>query len=177
MLIRVEEQRDVEPIRQVTAAAFRNVDHAAPEVDGAPGEAALVGWLRDDAGWIPGLSFVAEIDQAVVGHVVATRGYVGDWPALGLGPVSVHPDHQGTGIGSALVYELLAKADRQGDTLVALLGAPGYYQRFGFRTSTYFQVDPPNPEWGDFFQALTLTAHDPMMAGTFRYADPFNRLG
>lgn len=176
MHIRVEGPGDVDEIRNVTAAAFAGHEFAAPLVDGLPGEAALVDWLRADAGWLPELSFVAEVDRAVVGHVVATRGYVGDYEALGLGPLSVHPDHQGLGIGSALVQAILAAADECGETLVALLGEPDYYQRFGFRTSTNFDVDPPEPQWGEHFQALALSAHHPLMAGRFRYAEPFNRL-
>ena len=175
-MIRTEEPTDIEAIHSVTAAAFRKAEHAAPEVDGEPGEAALVGWLRADAGWIPELSLVAELDGVVVGHVVATRGYVGEQPALGLGPLSVHPDQQGRGFGSALVYELLSRAGARGETLVALLGDPDYYERFGFRESTWFGVEPPVEEWGKHFQALTLPAHQPTMVGRFRYAAPFDRL-
>jgi len=175
-VIRTEEPSDIDAIRQVTADAFRHADYAAPEVDGEPGEAALVGWLREDTGWIPELSLVAELDGVVVGHVVATRGYVEDWPALGLGPLSVHPDHQGRGFGSALVNELLSRAGHRGETLVALLGDPDYYHRFGFRESTWFSVQPPHEEWGKHFQCLTLPAHDPLMRGRFRYAAPFDRI-
>jgi putative acetyltransferase len=175
-VIRTEEPSDIDAIRQVTADAFRHAEHRAPDVDGQPGEAALVDWLRADAGWIPDLSLVAEFDGAVIGHVVATRGYVGEWPALGLGPLSVHPDHQRRGIGSALVNELLSRAGRRGETVVALLGDPNYYRRFGFRESTWFSIQPPHDEWGHHFQALTLPAHDPLMRGRFRYAAPFDRL-
>jgi len=171
VLIRTEQPADVEPIRAVTVSAFRK-DGDGPD----PVEADLVEWLREDEGWIPELSFVAEHEGAVVGHVVATRGYVGEFPALGLGPLSVHPDHQRIGIGSALVHELLSVADRMGETLVALLGDPDYYERFGFRESTWFGVQPPQEDWGDDFQALTLTSHDPAMAGRFRYAAPFERI-
>ena len=64
MIIRRESPKDVAAIRAVTAAAFATAEHSAPPVepDGAPGEATLVGWLREDAGWIPELSLVAEDD-------------------------------------------------------------------------------------------------------------------
>ena len=103
----------------------------------------------------------------------ATHGW--PIPAEWFGPLSVHPDHQGRGIGSALVNELLDRAGRGGETLVALLGDPDYYERFGFRESTWFSIDPPE-EWGRHFQVLTLPSHDPLMRGRFRYAEPFNRL-
>ncbi|HSV37380.1 MAG TPA: N-acetyltransferase [Nocardioidaceae bacterium] len=175
-MIRTEQPIDADAIHAVTAAAFRGADYAAADVDGDPGEAALVGWLRADSSWIPELSLVAELDGVVVGHLVATRGYVGESPALGLGPVSVHPDQQRRGFGSALVNELLARADKMGETLVALLGDPDYYERFGFRESTWFGVQPPVDDYGKHFQALTLAAHDPAMVGRFRYAAPFDRL-
>jgi putative acetyltransferase len=176
VLIRAEGPQDVEAIRRVTAAAFRGKAYAAPSVDGEPGEAALVAWLREDPGWIPDLSLVAVVDDDVVGHVVATRGYMDDEPALGLGPLSVRPDQQLRGIGSALVRRLLELAPARGETLLVVLGDPAYYGRFGFRPSTQLGVIAPDESWGDFFQARTLGASRPSTAGRFRYAAPFDRL-
>jgi putative acetyltransferase len=51
-----------------------------------------------------------------------------------LGPIAVLPEHQGAGIGSMLVeagVEQLRACDARGCVLV---GDPGYYSRFGFRT-------------------------------------------
>src|SRR4051812_21431017 len=104
-MIRRERPDDVDAIRAVTAAAFQGTEHSLPPVEpgGDPGEATLVSWLRDDAGWIPELSFVAVEDDLVVGHVVATRAHVDTQPALGLGPLSVVPQRQTAGIGTALM--------------------------------------------------------------------------
>jgi putative acetyltransferase len=76
--IRPERPTDIPAIRAVTADAFRTAEHSTPpiEPDGAPGEATLVGRLREDSGWIPDLSLVAELEGEIVGHVVATRGRV-----------------------------------------------------------------------------------------------------
>ncbi|MFC4564781.1 GNAT family N-acetyltransferase [Nocardiopsis mangrovi] len=179
MLIRRETPDDIPAIRAVTAAAFAGAEHSAPpaEPGGDPGEATLVGRLRADPGWIPELSLVAvESGGGVVGHVVCTRGAVGDLPALGLGPVSVDPGHQGAGVGSALMHAVLGAADALGEPLVALLGEPAFYARFGFRPAADHGVVAPDASWGAYFQVRTLTAHTDAMAGTFRYAAPFGRI-
>jgi putative acetyltransferase len=120
---------------------------------------------------------VAEDDGEVVGHVVCTRGHVAGRPALGLGPVSVLPDRQGTGVGSALMRAVLAAAEARGEALVALVGDPGYYRRFGFRPAADLGVLAPDPTWGDYFQALPLTAWSADLRGEFRYAEPFTDVG
>nr|WP_312877871.1 N-acetyltransferase [Lentzea indica] len=159
MLIRRETPADIDAIRTVTNLAFK---------DGP--EAELIDWLREDEGWIPEYSLVAD---GVIGHVVCTRGYIGDVPALGLGPISVHPDHQRSGVGKALVHSVLGAAEARGERAVILLGSPAYYSRFGFRLAEEFGITPPVPEWRPHFQAR-LFAEVP--AGPFRYAEPFNRL-
>lgn len=182
MLIRQERPSDVQAVRAVTAAAFGRVAHAAPPVepDGVPGEATLVGWLRGDPGWVPELSLVAEAGSGsgaeVVGHVIATHGRLADRPALGLGPLSVDPAHQGRGIGSALMHALLGAADAMGEPVVVLLGDPALYSRFGFVPAGGLGIEAPDPGWGDYFQARTLSAWRAEYAGRFRYAAAFDRL-
>ena len=182
MLIRQEHPSDAQAIRAVTAAAFEKVAHSAPPVepDGVPGEATLVGWLRDDPGWVPELSLVAEAGSGpgagVVGHVIATRGQLADRPALGLGPLSVHPEHQGRGIGAALMHAVLGAADAMGEPVVVLLGDPALYSRFGFVPASSLGIEAPDPGWGDYFQARTLGAWRPEYAGRFSYAASFDRL-
>lgn len=177
MLIRRELPEDVEAIRAVTAAAFRGVAHSAPPVEpgGDPGEATLVSWLRDDAGWVEQLSLVAVEDGAVVGHVLATRAHVDARPALGLGPVSVAPHRQRAGVGTALMHAVLGAADALGEPLVALLGDPAFYGRFGFVPARTAGITAPDPSWGDYFQVRTLTGYDGT-TGRFSYAEPFDRL-
>ncbi|SKA23646.1 putative acetyltransferase [Marinactinospora thermotolerans DSM 45154] len=172
MLIRRERPADIDAIRAVTTAAFNR-----PGLDGEPVETGLLEELRADPGWLPGLSFVAQADTGeVVGHVVCTRGQVGPVPALGLGPLSVVPGHQRAGVGSALMHAVLGAADALDEPLVALLGEPAYYGRFGFRPAREEGVIAPDPAWGDYFQVRLLTAHTPRARGAFGYAEPFTRL-
>jgi putative acetyltransferase len=177
VMIRREFPDDVEAIRAVTAAAFRGVQYSAAPVEsgGDPGEATLVSWLRDDAGWLPELSLVAVEDDVVVGHVVATRAHVDTQPVLGLGPLSVVPHRQRAGIGLALMHAILGAADALDEPLVGLLGNPAYYGRFGFVPAQSIGVAAPDSSWGDNFQARTLTRYAGL-TGRFYYAGPFDRL-
>ncbi|MFE6650413.1 GNAT family N-acetyltransferase, partial [Nocardioides sp. NPDC057772] len=135
-----------------------------------------VGCLRVDPRWVPELSLVAEMDGEVVGHVVATRGELAGRPTLGIGPVSVSPDRQRDGVGSALMHAVLGGADAMGEPVVVLLGSPDYYGRFGFVRASSLGIEAPDPAWGDYFQARPLAAYEPGLRGAFRYAAPFDRL-
>jgi putative acetyltransferase len=169
---------DVDAIRAVHAAAFARPDDAG----GVPVEAPLVDSLRADAGWLPHLSLVAEVDGDVVGHVVCTRGWVassghgGDVPVLGLGPLGVLPEHQGRGVGTALMHAVLGAAEGRDEPLVALLGEPRYYGRFGFTAAADHGIEAPDPAWGPYFQVRILASGDGTLAGPFRYAAPFAEL-
>lgn len=176
MLIRRERPEDIEAIRAVTASAFRGAEHSAPPVEpgGDPGEATLVTWLRADSAWIPEFSLVAVDGDEVIGHVVATRAHVDSSPALGIGPVSVLPQRQATGVGSALMHAVLGAADARSETVVGLLGEPAYYSRFGFVPASTTAVASPETAWGDYFQIRTLSSFDGQ-SGTFQYAGPFGR--
>jgi putative acetyltransferase len=175
VLIRRERPGDVERIRQVHRDAFRRPEH--PDRD--PSEAQLVDDLRASDDWIPELSLVA-IDAGdgageIVGHVVCTRGVIlPSSPVLGLGPLGVDPGHQRRGVGLALMHAVIGAADAMGEPLIALLGSPRYYPRFGFVRSTEHGIEPPNPHYGADFQVRTLAAHDPSVTGTFRYAAAFD---
>ncbi len=53
-------------------------------------------------------------------------------PALLLGPLAVHPQRQGIGIGLTLMKQSLEKAKVLGHELVILVGDQHYYERVGF---------------------------------------------
>lgn len=169
MIIRRERPADHDAVRAVHRAAF-----AVPE-GGEVVEARLTDELREDAGFLPHLSLVAVEGDDVVGHVIATRGWLEPFgtPVLGLGPLGVLPDRQRTGVGTVLVHALLAVAEAADERLVALLGSPDYYRRFGFVAAADLGVTAPDPAWGAYFQARHLNG--PPITGAFRYAEPFDR--
>ncbi len=129
MIIRPEAPADGAAITDVTAAAFRNHPFSQQT------EHFIVQALRAAAALT--ISLVAEIDGRVVGHVafspVTMSDGAPDW--YGLGPVSVLPELQRRGIGSALINEGLSALRAMGARGCALVGDPGYYVRFGFRNA------------------------------------------
>jgi len=168
VIVRRERPADHDAVREIHRAAFGGGDDVV--------EARLVDELREDAGYLPQFSLVAEDGGELIGHVIATRGRLEPLgiPALGLGPLGVRPGHQRRGVGTALVHALVAVAEAGDERLIALLGDPGYYGRFGFVRSTELDVEPPDPAWGEHFQVRLLTG--PPVSGTFRYAAPFDRV-
>lgn len=140
MRIREETAGDVDVIAHVTAEAFR--DHPFSRQT----EPFIIQALRRAD--VLTLSLVAEMDAGIVGHaafspVSMTDGTPG-W--YGLGPVSVLPEQQRKGIGSALIIEGLSKLKVLGAQGCALVGDPEYYRRFGFRNYPALVHDGVPPE-------------------------------
>jgi len=166
--VRREEEGDHEAVARVIAEAFAREDPAGF----APLEVALVEALRCDAAWIPPLSLVAEVDGQVVGYALCTRATIADVAVLALGPIGVLPPYQRHGIGTQLMNAMIVAAGLHGEAVICLVGDPAFYGRFGFSPASRLGIDPPDPQWGDAFQALvalSTTAPD----GQFRYAAPF----
>ena len=166
--IRAELAGDVPDIHRVAAAAFA----------GQPVVADLVDALRASTAWRPGLSCVAVERNDVVGHVLATRGWLDARDALVevlvLSPLSVRPDRQGRGIGTQLVRHLLTIAAHRREPAIFLEGPPGYYARFGFERAGAAGIRRPSlriPE--PAFQIKRLPAYEPTLSGTLVYPEPF----
>jgi putative acetyltransferase len=126
MIIRSEARGDAPSIGSVTQAAFDGLRHSSQT------EAAIVDALRQ-AG-VLSLSLVADSDGEIIGHIafspVLIDGENVGW--FGLGPVSVLPEHQGKGVGSALIEQGLRQLQDFDANGCVLLGDPRYYGRFGF---------------------------------------------
>jgi putative acetyltransferase len=140
--------------------------------------ADLVDRLRASPDWIGGLSFVAERDQRLIGHILFTRALLDAPPrlvdVLVLSPVSVMPDEQGRGVGSALIRHGLDAVAHRPEPLVFLEGSPRYYARFGFRPGGELGFRRPSlriPELA--FQVFPLPAYEPWMTGTLVYSRVF----
>ena len=106
------------------------------------------------------LSLAAVQDHQVVGHVLFTPVTFGspqlDGRGLGLGPVSVLPDFQRTGVGSRLMRAGLEHVRRHDYKFVVLLGDSSYYSRFGFVPGRTLGLSSDYGD-GDEFQVLELS--------------------
>jgi putative acetyltransferase len=168
VLVRRSTPADAAAARAIHAAAFERGE-------GTPGEVALVDALVADGDAIAALALVAERDGVAVGHVVCSRAWVGAVEVAALGPIGVLPEHQGSGVGTALMHAVVAAADALELQLLGLVGHPAYYRRFGFVRGSSIGVEPPDPAWDQYFQARTLSAYGGVR-GRFRYAAAFKSL-
>lgn len=115
----------------------------------APGREALSSYrLRDGVDPVRGLSHVArDGDGTLAGAIRFWPVHVGAANALLLGPIAVHPTHQGEGLGGFLIQEGLEAGRDKGWQRVMLVGDAPYYGRFGFTRLEAVEMPPPtNPE-------------------------------
>lgn len=113
-----------------------------------PGREALSSYrLRDGVPPVASLCLVAREDGIIAGAIRHWPIRVGTARALLLGPVAVHPTHQGEGLGAWLIRESAERARDLGWERVLLVGDAPYYGRFGFARLDAVEMPPPtNPE-------------------------------
>ncbi|MBR9763163.1 MAG: N-acetyltransferase [Rhodobacteraceae bacterium] len=115
----------------------------------APGRTALSSYrLRDGVPPVPELCLTArDREGTIAGAIRYWPVLTGGQPALLLGPVAVHPTHQGEGLGGLLINASLHRARDEGWGRVMLVGDAPYYSRFGFARLTGITMPPPtNPD-------------------------------
>lgn len=164
--IRDEAPGDIGAIAEVTAAAFKTlaISHHT--------EHFIVEALR--AARALAVSLVAERDGRVLGHVAFSPVTLSDgtpgW--YGLGPVSVLPEHQRKGIGTALIEAGLSRLKALGARGCCLVGHPAYYRRFGFENVAELGHEGVPPE---VFFAQSFIG--PVPRGTVTFHDAFKADG
>jgi len=66
-------------------------------------------------------------------------------PALLLGPIAVHPTHQGEGLGALLMAQTMDRAAELGWKRIVLVGDEPYYAQFGFSARLGSRMNFPPP--------------------------------
>ena len=162
LTIRQESPGDHVAIHTIIEAAFRDAPHSSHT------EHYIVDALRRRDELC--VSLVAEADGELRGHVAMSPVTVSDGSTgwYGLGPISVLPQRQGQGIGTALMRAALEALRTSGARGCVVLGEPDYYGRFGFRAEPGL-VLPGVP--AGYFQALLM--QPPLPRGEVAYSPAF----
>lgn len=167
MRIRKEEPKDYERIYSVVKTAFDCAEHA----DG--NEQDLVNALRAGEAFIPELSLVAEMDGKIVGHIMVTKATINEETVLALAPLSVLPEYQRQGIGTALIKEGHNLAAELGYAYAIVLGSEHYYPKAGYLPAQNFEIRPPFDVPSENFMACKLKEDAANLCGTLKYAKEF----
>lgn len=166
IIVRNETDADVNAITEVTVDAFETLEISNHT------EQFIIEALRVAKALT--ISLVAEMDGRVIGHIAFSPLTISDgtqnW--YGLGPVSVRPEYQHRGIGSALIREGLSRLDALGAGGSCVVGHPEYYKRFGFE-NTQVLICEGVPQ--EVFFALSFDGHFPQ--GIVQFHEAFKADG
>lgn len=162
--IRTVSAEDAPRIRALLTAAF----------DG-DAEAAIVDRLRRDNAVF--IERVAELDGVIAGYICYSEVRAAptvDGTLLGLGPLAVAPDRQSRGVGAALVNHTLGVCREHDARLIAVLGDPGYYARFGFEPAARRGMRFAGFDAGDAFRVIARDDIDADEIRTIHYHPAFD---
>lgn len=166
--IRPEQPEDGEAIAQVHLQAF-----------GGDDEAQLVQAIRMSDRHIPELSLVAEWEGVIVGHLmISYADLVGKdtYQIPILAPMGIVPEMQNRAIGSSLMRQAMAIADKRGEPLINLLGHPQFYPRFGFKRASLYGIEPPFAFPDEAFMVRILSQYQSHIRGKLVYPPAFNAI-
>lgn len=139
LTIRNETRADYQAVENLTRRAFYN-----RYVPGCH-EHYLLHIMREHPDFVPELDFVLELDGEIAGSILYTRstltGETGKRrDILTFGPVSIAPERQRQGYGTALTAHSLERAAALGWGAVVIFGSPANYVGLGFRSCRRYQI-------------------------------------
>lgn len=148
-------------IRNEDPKDFRQVEELAREVFWnlfAPGanEHYVIHKMRNHKDYIKDLTFVAEMDDEIVGAIFYTKSKVikdnkEEYKTISFGPVFVSPLHQRKGIGRKLITHSINIAKEMGFSAILILGYPHHYEPYGFLGSKKYNISSID---GNYYKGL-----------------------
>jgi predicted N-acetyltransferase YhbS len=139
MIIRSELKSDYFENENVTREAFWNLF--------VPGcnEHVLVHKLREHPDYLPGLSFVAMDHDKIIGNIFYAKSHLVNEENMKLntltfGPVSVLPQYQRKGVGSALIRHTVEIARSKNYAGIIIYGHPYNYCKHGFKSARDYNI-------------------------------------
>jgi putative acetyltransferase len=166
-------------IRQVRPAEEPAAEEVVSAAFGEPPHGRVVQMMRAlQTSGAARASVVAVAGEELVGHVGLARGWVDARRELVevmvLSPLSVRPDRQRRGVGTALVAAALQTAADRGAPAVFLEGSPDYYGRRGFGSASALGFERPSTRIPDpGFQVALTSSYQPWMTGRLIYPEAF----
>jgi putative acetyltransferase len=160
--VRPEQPADRETVLRVIAAAFGDRGEDVAAIWDALGRHKQTGLLVEQGGH-------------VLGHVGLSRAWVDARPALVevwvLSPLSVLPERQNQGIGTALLAAAVETARGSGVPVLFLEGSPHYYGARGFERADRRGFLPAALERTPraAFQCVVFDSHEAWMTGQLIY--------
>ena len=129
--LRLEQPEDYRQTENMTREAFWNIY--------SPGccEHYLLHVMRSRPAFVGELDYVAKDGDRIIGNVVCVKGIIHgddgqDYQVMSLGPISVLPQYQRSGVGRKMIEHTKEIARNLGYRAILLCGDPDYYSRRGF---------------------------------------------
>lgn len=177
--VRLEEEKDWLESEIVTRAAFWK-EARINEIGVGAAEHYMLHAMRGNDG-IKELTFVAEINGKIVGHVIFSKNsYVLQTDGtkkdvLNFGPLSVLPAYQKQGVGAALMRRAIQAAKELNYGAIVFFGHITYYPRFGFVPAEEFNIATSSGEYTPYLMAMELKkGYLDGASGKFMEADIYN---
>lgn len=161
--IRNEGEQDYRQVEELTREAFWNL-----YVPGCT-EHYLVHTMRTHPDFLPALDFVAVVEGTIVGNIMYTRSSLRDdvnnrLDTLTFGPVSVLPEYQRRGVGSALIRHSIHAARDHHEKAIIIEGHPHNYCKHGFKSCKDFTISDSEGTYP--YGLLVLELEQNLFAGT-----------
>lgn len=161
-------------IRKVKSVDHQSIEALLKAAFMRPDEAVLVKelWAQQAVKF----ERVAEIGGEIAGYIcysAITTTPALDGVLLGLGPLAVAPHHQRQGVGANLVHDTLKICHDHDARLIAVLGDPAYYAKFGFEPAEKRKFRWAGFDAGDAFRVISGDDIDTAEVRTINYHPAF----